>query len=670
MKKPILFFCAALLSAAAFADIPRELNGYDFYPAQPDAKPYNGDFGKLPAGAEEFEVQLPRGSGATVNAADFGLNESVENAATIINAALAHCKKIGASKLVLPKGKYKCFDATSIRLEGFEDFTLDGNGSLLVYQSDSVKQMKAQWDKGLESGVSNIKIRNCRRVRVTNLDLDWDWERDPLAGFAKVVGRNADPKNPYVDFQFYQYEKYPTYGKKTPTVVITPYRADLSSLAEDAAGVWGGDPDPLGAGEGVSGFPNEWISPNTIRIYFNYWTIGAPKVAAERVKQFREDLPYRITHYYYGKNAFDMFSNRHLTLENIRIFSCRGHAFQVDGEQQYWQYINVKIMPPDDPRRALTCSADHHHIANSRGFMKMIGCEFSMGMDDAGNFHDRSFVMKKVGDKTLESANTRGLAFFDAKVGDEISLRDGDYTPTGYVGKISAIDGERITFDKLLPESPNGIFVCFNTRFDTRNIIVRNCKFVRHGCRGLLILAKDVTIENSLFEREQLGALKFETGYTFNVWCEGTGVDNVVVRNCTFKRSNLRGIKSHGFARDIQISGYVEKDPSEKQPKTPVITNALFENNKFYETAGTVAVAAACENVIFRNNRIENAADTPSVAERDKWYRGGFYVRGGKNIKIVNNTYVKSPYMPNAGVYAKRGAYENCEFSGNKIVEK
>lgn len=200
-------------------------------------------------------MELPRGKGAVVNAADFGLNESVENAATLINNALAHCKKIGASKLVLPKGRYKCFDATSIMLEGFEDFTLDGNGSLLVCQSDSVKQMRPQWDKALESGVSNIKIRKCKRVRVANLDFDWDWERDPLAGFAKVVGRNADPENPYVDFQFFQYEKYPTYGRKTPTVVITPYRADLSALAEDAAGVWGGDPAPLGAGEGTSAFP-------------------------------------------------------------------------------------------------------------------------------------------------------------------------------------------------------------------------------------------------------------------------------------------------------------------------------------------------------------------------------------------------------------------------------
>ena len=186
----------------------------------------------------------------------------------------------------------------------------------------------------------------------------------------------------------------------------------------------------------------------------------------------------------------------------------------------------------------------------------------------------------------------------------------------------------------------------------------------------MLILAKDVLIENTLFEREQSGALKLETGYTFNQWCEGTGVDNVVVRNCTFRNSNLRGIKSHGFARDIQISAYVEKDPSTKEPKTPVITNALFENNKFYETAGVVAVASACENIIFRNNRIENARDTLSVSDRDKWYRGGFYVRSGKNIKIVNNTFVKSPYMPNAGVLAKRGDYSDCDFSGNRVVEK
>lgn len=186
----------------------------------------------------------------------------------------------------------------------------------------------------------------------------------------------------------------------------------------------------------------------------------------------------------------------------------------------------------------------------------------------------------------------------------------------------------------------------------------------------MLILAKDVLIENTLFEREHKGALKLETGYTFNVWCEGTGVDNIVVRNCTFRNSNLEGTKSHGFARDIQISAYVETDPSAKEPKTPVITNALFENNKFYETSGVVAVASACENIIFRNNRIENARDTLSVADKDKWYRGGFYVRSGKNIKIVDNTFVKSPYMPNAGVLAKRGDYSDCDFSGNRIVEK
>lgn len=147
MKKGILFLCAASLAAFVFAAAPRELNGYDFYPAGADAKPFAGDFGKLPTGAREFEVELPRGKGAVVNAADFGLNERVENAATIINSALAHCKKIGASKLVLPKGRYKCFDATSIMLEGFEDFTLDGNGSLLVYQSDSVKQMRPSGTK-------------------------------------------------------------------------------------------------------------------------------------------------------------------------------------------------------------------------------------------------------------------------------------------------------------------------------------------------------------------------------------------------------------------------------------------------------------------------------------------------------------------------------------------
>lgn len=65
-----------------------------YHCVQPDAKPSKISFDKLPSGAEEFEVLLPAAkNGIIVNAADFGLNREIENAATVINRAIAHCKK-------------------------------------------------------------------------------------------------------------------------------------------------------------------------------------------------------------------------------------------------------------------------------------------------------------------------------------------------------------------------------------------------------------------------------------------------------------------------------------------------------------------------------------------------------------------------------------------------
>lgn len=634
-------------------------SGLKYYPAKSAAEPSGCLPANLPTGAREFEVLQPAPkSGVVVNAADFGLNENVENAATIINRALAHCAKIGAAKLVVERGTYKCFDAVSITLENFEDFTLDFNGSKLVYYSKCLKSENPNpaWNTKKNESNCNLKIKNCRRLKVCNVQFDWDWERDPLGGFAKVAAKNADAPKPYVDLQFWQYEKYPLFGKYASVVSVASFLDDLSGFHPQRVGLFFPAPEPIHLAEGYYTSETSWVSPNVMRLY----------VDKNRVSGMVLGGTYRVMHYYVGKNCIDMYSNRHLTLENIDILSCRGHALHVDDGQKYWQYINVNVAPPaDDPRRAVSSTADHNHIANSCGYMKILNSTFSMGQDDGANIHDRSFFMKRVGEKTLESANLRGLDYFSPQIGDELSLMQDDFRPTGYVGKILKIGGGRVELDKALPTQEGEGFVCFNKKYSTRNIIIRNCKYVRHGCRGLLLPAKDVTVENCLFEREQMGAIKCESGYTKSLWCEGYGVDNVVVRNCVFRKCNMRGLKNQGFVRDVMLAAYMRTDPSDEQPAVSIIKNLLFEDNKFFDTRGLVAVISASENVVFRRNVIENDYDYGD----DLWYRGGFFVRNSSNVHIVDNTFVHSSKVPFAGVYADDTA-KNLNVGGNRIISK
>ena len=176
------------------------------------------------------------------------------------------------------------------------------------------------------------------------------------------------------------------------------------------------------------------------------------------------------------------------------------------------------------------------------------------------------------------------------------------------------------------------------------------------------MLAKDVTIENCLFEREEMGALKFETGYTERVWCEGYGVDNVVVRNCVFSKCNIKGAQSQGFVRDIMLAAYMRRDPSEEQPAVPVIKNLLFENNRFCDMRGLVALISSSQNVIFRNNSIECGFDYND----NLWYRGAFVVQHSKNVFIVDNTFAKKN-IPMPGVFEKNGTVENLVVAGNRL---
>ena len=47
-----------------------------------------------------------------------------------------------------------------------------------------------------------------------------------------------------------------------------------------------------------------------------------------------------------------------------------------------------------------------------------------------------------------------------------------------------------------------------------------------------------------------------------------------------------------------------------------------------------------------------------------------FILGMAKNIKIVNNTFEKSPLLKELGVYAEKGQYKNIIIQGNKLVEK
>ena len=592
---------------------------------------------KIPTGAKEFSVDLPTPkNGLVVSAADFGLNENVDNAAAIINKALEHCRKTGASKLVIPRGTYKSFDGTQIIVQDFEDFTIDGQGSTIIINKNLRK-----------SGPSTLSIARCKRTLLENLNFDWDWNSNLLASVVEVVGGN----DKYFDIKFLEYEDFPqkdvrigifsAYDPKTKSVGIENGKTLAFNMF-------------VGRGKPVE---TQWIASNILRI--------------KTKNPFEAGELYRLQHSYYEYGCVSMLSNTHLTLRNFNIYSCSGHAFTVSGTQKYWHFDNVNIVrPPNSERRAITTTADHLHIAQSQGYMKMENCEFSLGADECIYMHVCCNMMDRESDETLLSVNTRNSYLYNE--GEEIELRQDDFSPAGFTGKViekTLVDKERkiyrVRLDKPIPEMKGVYFVLFSKKYDTRNMIVRNCYFHDNRARGVLILARDVTVENCRFFHNEMGAIKIETGFTGNSWCEGYGVENVVVRNCTFDTCNPSGSMTNGYERDIYMGVYLFTDPSYRKTDYPILRDIMFENNTFKDTFGVVAVVTSVRNLIFRNNTFSN----PTPRKNPLKYRGCFYVGWSRDVSIVNNKFVLSENISDLGVYIEKGTVKRLKIQGNSFVE-
>lgn len=634
--------------------------GLDFYPFAESQREYCGEIGKTATGCPDFNVELPAGNpnAPVVNAADFGATENNLKFCDAMNAAVAHCRKIGARKLVLPKGVYHLYNSGPITFEGLKDFEFDGGGSTFIFLRDKgLAKMK-----GLDaSKISNnfqdgacVKISECERVKVGNFNIDWDWAADPLGSIVRVENVCASPGGEYIDYKFVDYDNFPRRDLRV---------ANLSSYdpVSNLIGVEGGATLGYEFYKGKNIPKMEWLSGNVLRVWHSRYSRRA------KVGDF-----YRMQHYYYDGAGVLTHQNRHLTLSKVNVYSCRGHAFVVSGTQQYWQYLDCSIKPPEGAKaRAITCTADHLHVVNSRGYMKLIGCDFMLGADDCINVHDCTGYAVRKSDFSLETRNVRGIKMF--KVGDPIELRDDDFSPSGFTGKIKSvkpIDASKgvheIVFADKIPQPKGEGFIMFNHYYSSGNILLRNCKFHSNRARGIIIQCPNVTVENCVIKNNEMAGMRIVTGYTPNLWSEGFGVDNLLVRGCVFETTNRTDVKADGFARDIHIGIYRTTGERTGQTMYPIMSNITFEKNTFKNAYGLVAFITSSGNVVFRENIIIN--DIPR--KKPLPYRGSFLVKASTDTAIVNNIIVESKYAPNPGVYAEADTVKGLKIGGNKIVSK
>ncbi|MBR0056015.1 MAG: hypothetical protein IJP66_01685, partial [Kiritimatiellae bacterium] len=479
-----------------------------------------------------------------------------------------------------------------IVIEGFTDFTFDGMGATLVFRRDHapVDDQAAQLD-----GAANIEIRDCLRTVVQNFNMDWDWESDPLAVWCRCVGKHIDEADnaSYADFELDA--PHPKYPAHVPVQLLTPMAANRSGARMDGRC---GPRAYFGMSLGHIGAKGEWLSPTRLRLwpyvrpnYGHFAEAAAWRYTPGANRDFTREIDvggtFIISHHYYGLNGFVLTSNRHLTLRDIDLWSCRGFGVETRGAQKFWQLVNFNIRPKPGARRPVTSTADAHHVAQSLGFGKMVDCEVTMNQDDHFNYHDRTQIAWTVGPRAVKVVNSRGVAYTPFKVGTRIRLRQEDFSDTGWAGTITAIEGERITFDRDLPEQTGMLFVLMDAEFATENFLFRGCRFHDSPWSRGLFNGNNATFEGCTFGPMAGRPLFLLSCYTYNAWCEGIGCSNIVVRKCRFENSLDSRMERGACA---QIMAEIAIPPAyDPEPDIP-IASAMF--------AGRVAQNRAAGRVV------------------------------------------------------------------------
>jgi len=628
--------------AKALVDDIRVFEGsrYAYFPATGSDAPKGAL--KLATGASEFVVDAPRpGNGVAVSGAEFGMDPAAPDNAKALIKAIAHCKEVSASKLFVPKGVYRFTANETVKFDGLRDFEFDGQGSTFVFFKKYSKL---------------FAIDSCERVVFKNFVVDWDWEKDPLASFVKV--ENVDPEGEYADFRFIDYESFPRKDVRVALLdLVDP--ATMSVCCEGSFSIG------FEFFKGRSPVPGtQWLSGNLLRVS------ATPTDFKGFAKRLSPGQLFRMSHCYYEGGAMIMGSNAHLTLQDLNIASCPGMAFVCQGDQHHWQMLRVNTVPPQGVRRAITCTADHVHIGSSKGFFKMEGCEMGLGNDDCLNAHDSSSFGVKSGPCEITVTNKRG----SFKPGDLVELRNDDLSPTGFKSRLKAAKDLKsghpatalYTLEDPVPEQKGSGFVLFNRRYETRNLIIRDCLFFDNRARGLLLLAEDVTVENCRFVRNQMGAIKIETGYTLDSWCEGYGASNILIKGNVFENVNPSGRYPGELRPSIYISSYLKTDPSAIKTSYSILHDILIEGNLFSECQGALVYACSSGNVVVKGNLVANSVPR----KLDAQYRGAVGSSYSKGVYVTGNKWLSSPLAPKPGLFVELESSEGAFCWGNELLDE
>lgn len=552
-------------------------------------------FDRLERELAALTIEEPSG-GRSVSVTDFGAKAGCDfNNTAPFGRALQYCRREKVEKLIIPKGVYRfkeCDQSAHLMLDDMENFTLDGQGSELIFESLS----------------SYLSICRSRRILVRDLILDWNWQKAPLASVGVVSEVAGDGR--HIECVFPAYEE----------------------VLEDMAFSIVGPFDPCrytpGCPSGMEFRPyeNDHVKETDdketdekmrelVRELSHLFLPGQEKTGANRLRFSTVDPDFTKAHFHIG----DCFNFRHYeydiltipirdtkdcTLSNVVIYSAPGSGFVGNGDIHGLHLKGCRVTVRPGTSRSISTAADCLHVCNSQGNFIIEDCDFGYAGDDCVNIHDNSSMGIEILDSHTLTAKrvTREAVLFE--VGYPVELRNPDLSPTGFSSLLTAVQYSpqtrtcRLTFADALPKGLSPDTVLWNKRFSTQNYLIRGCRFTNNRARGVLLQGSNGMVVNNLFENIQGAAIQIETGCESR-WSEGHGVKNLIIRGNLIRHCDLNAWQMAVLYMGVYLPG--------GRTEEPVFQNILIEQNSFIDCPRQAMFLSSCRNVIVRRNTIINA---------------------------------------------------------------
>ncbi|MDR3708004.1 MAG: right-handed parallel beta-helix repeat-containing protein [Capsulimonadaceae bacterium] len=550
-----------------------------YVPAVTSAKPVVVNFKDIafpiPTGCGPVAIDPPHNpSGPVLSAADFGLKfeapgaePSADVAAANVDAfraAVTAARTQGASVLRFPKGLYRFASSAPLALDDLHDITIDGGGSEFLF---------VQYR---QRGGASIKVSRCERALVKDLFVDWDWSVRPIATIAHVDSVDAGKRGAVFTFPDIT-------GAATELLKTVPWQSILPLETLRPTG------HPAKAGFGkpeITGF--ETLAANKLHVAF------AKSMALE------SGGDYWIRHCYYEMPAMDIGDCNNLLLDRVVIYSSPGMGWTMHGDLHHWELHDCRLEILPGSHRPMATAADGLHVSRSHGYFVMDGCEIGNCGDDCVNIHDNCAEgVERVDEHTLLVKAVNGR--LSLKPGDDIELYNGDYSPLPFRARVvsSKVAGANVvlTFAETIPSAVGDDTIVWNHAFETGHVLIKNCRFHDNTVRGILMAARDVTVENNVFEHTAWRAFQFHTELVPGYWWEGHGAENVIFKGNKIIDCNLDG-------RDGGSNVFARPDLPNGPTSVPLFQNVLIADNEVVDPAGPSIDLQACKDVIITGNRI------------------------------------------------------------------